>query len=75
MFNKFHLRMNIFTAVKYCCILHGRFIVMKCVDVQTDLSLYCCHIAKTGFLTMCLKYMLDGTANISRFPSKYVNML
>ena len=24
----FHLKMNIFTAVKYCCILHGRVFVM-----------------------------------------------
>ena len=24
----FHLKMNIFTAVKYCCILHGRVCVM-----------------------------------------------
>ena len=24
----FHLKKNIFTAVKYCCILHGRVIVM-----------------------------------------------
>ena len=27
--NKFHLKMNIFTAVKYCCILHGRVCVMS----------------------------------------------
>ena len=26
---KIHLKMNIFTAVKYCCILHGRVFVMK----------------------------------------------
>ena len=26
---KFHLKMNSFTAVKYCCILHGRVCVMK----------------------------------------------
>ena len=25
---KFHMKMNIFTAVKYCCILHGRVCVM-----------------------------------------------
>ena len=25
---KFHLKMNLFTAVKYCCILHGRVCVM-----------------------------------------------
>ena len=25
----FHLKMNIFTAVKYCCILHGRVCVMS----------------------------------------------
>ena len=25
----FHLKMNIFTAVKYCCILHGHVFVMK----------------------------------------------
>ena len=24
----FHLKINIFTAVKYCCILHGRVCVM-----------------------------------------------
>ena len=24
----FHLNINIFTAVKYCCILHGRVCVM-----------------------------------------------
>ena len=24
----FHLEINIFTAVKYCCILHGRVCVM-----------------------------------------------
>ena len=24
----FHLKMNIFTALKYCCILHGRVCVM-----------------------------------------------
>ena len=24
----FHLKINIFTAVKYCCILHGRVFVM-----------------------------------------------
>ena len=29
-FKKFHLKMNIFTAVKYCCILHGRVFVMLC---------------------------------------------
>ena len=26
----FHLKMNIFTAVKYCCILHGHVFVMFC---------------------------------------------
>ena len=26
--DKNHLKMNIFTAVKYCCILHGRVCVM-----------------------------------------------
>ena len=25
----FHLKINIFTAVKYCCILHGRVCVMN----------------------------------------------
>ena len=25
----FHLKINIFTAVKYCCILHGRVCVMS----------------------------------------------
>ena len=25
----FHLKMSIFTAVKYCCILHGRVCVMS----------------------------------------------
>ena len=25
----FHLKMNNFTAVKYCCVLHGRVFVMK----------------------------------------------
>ena len=25
----FHLKINIFTAVKYCCILHGRVCVME----------------------------------------------
>ena len=29
---KIHLKMNIFTAVKYCCILHGRV----CEMVSTD---------------------------------------
>ena len=24
----FHLKINIFTAMKYCCILHGRVFVM-----------------------------------------------
>ena len=28
---KFHLKMNIFTAVKNCCILHGRV----CIMIQT----------------------------------------
>ena len=27
-FKTFHLKMNIFTAMKYCCILHGRVCVM-----------------------------------------------
>ena len=36
----FHLKMNIFTAVKYCCILHGRVCVMsvKAVDESCALS-------------------------------------
>ena len=25
----FHLKINIFTALKYCCILHGRVCVIK----------------------------------------------
>ena len=28
-YKKIHLKMNIFTAVKYCCILHGRVFVMQ----------------------------------------------
>ena len=28
---QFHLKMNIFTAVKYCCILHGRVCVMHII--------------------------------------------
>ena len=26
----FYMKINIFTAVKYCCILHGRVCVMAC---------------------------------------------
>ena len=33
----FHLKMNIFTAVKYCCILHGRVFVM--LDLNVDNAL------------------------------------
>ena len=28
----FHLKVTIFTAVKYCCILYGRVCVMVCTD-------------------------------------------
>ena len=31
-FKKNHLKMNIFTAVKYCCILHGRVCVMELIN-------------------------------------------
>ena len=34
---KFHVNMNIFTAVKYCCILHGRVCVM-CLEISAILT-------------------------------------
>ena len=36
-FKKFHLKMNIFTAVKYCCILHGRVFVMVIGNTKYDI--------------------------------------
>ena len=34
----FHLKINIFTAVKYCCILHGRvFVITLSCDANSDL--------------------------------------
>ena len=35
---KNYLKINIFSAVKYCCILHGRVFVMKFQDHQTSSS-------------------------------------
>ena len=40
---KNHLNMNIFTAVKYCCILHGRVFIMlieslRCYDISCSIS-------------------------------------
>ena len=34
----FHLKIKFFTAVKYCCILHGRVCVMK-MQGRSDLPL------------------------------------
>ena len=36
----FHLKINIFTAVKYCCILHGRVCVLEPDNVGTSWSRY-----------------------------------
>ena len=33
----FHLKINIFAAVKYCCVLHGRVCVMK----HTSFVMFC----------------------------------
>ena len=32
----FHLKINIFTAVKYCCILHGRVCLMKVMPTEHE---------------------------------------
>ena len=38
---KNHLKINIFTAVKYCCILHGRVCVMFYILVPESNSVDC----------------------------------
>ena len=36
----FHLKIEIFTAVKYCCILHGCVCIMNCFSLQFGKSLW-----------------------------------
>ena len=55
-----HLKMNIFTAVKYCCILHGRVCVMP-GDIFLALSGTVTH------LTLIIVCVLNP-----KFPLKYI---
>ena len=48
------MKINIFTAVKYCCILHGRVCVM-CVCSS--------HWSVTGFLRMLFKKVMTVISN------------
>ena len=45
----FHLKSNIFTAVKYCCILHGRVCIMN------DHRKYVCWRTIKSFIFMFTK--------------------
>ena len=47
-----HLKMNIFTAVKYCCILHGRVWVVYGQLVPSQLALF--HWSTRTFLQLVL---------------------
>ena len=54
--------MNIFTAVKYCCILHGRVFVMPSVTRDVDRLDRCgwneVHVLDHSFCTMDLNVLL-----------------
>ena len=57
----FHLKTNIFTAVKYCCISHGCVFVMKHKPMQNTVTFYGCDNIKFKMKTVmfhlnfCLK--------------------
>ena len=47
----FHLKINIFTAVKYCCILYGCVCVMTCL---CNLDFYIINLCFTGVYIVLL---------------------
>ena len=57
----FHLKINIFTAVKYCCILHG------CVFVMDPLTV---RILSVRFPKLLTASAVDIVAEILVIPTK-----
>ena len=59
-----HLKINIFTAVNYCCILHGRVCIMTRMINKTRLNIFSAlleHLINSAllFVNLCLSPSLD----------------
>ena len=57
---KFNLKMNIFTAVKYCCILHGRVFVMNPIDCGTPMTYHLRQVCVTFIILKCSRISNDN---------------